>query len=199
MNYSSYEKKTYLIYLLMNGVLLGVSFVALIWNLWAVPMSFGFGYVFGLMNLVLLLNQGKKMAAPPASATYTGSVAGRQLIMLVAVAAPALILYLSHPENNMVFLSLLATGVPFLSISGILAAYKPKEEEMNQESEKYMKNLPEKKEEKSLEYFDKLADYGFSKTSWNILTQEQKQKVLVQIADGTLKIESSPKKEDQDE
>ena len=119
--------------------------------------------------------------------------------MLVAVAAPALILYLNHPENNMVFLSLLATGVPFLSISGILAAYKPKEEEMNQESEKYRKNLPEKKEEKSLEYFDKLADYGFSKTSWNILTQEQKQKVLVQIADGTLKIESSPKKEDQDE
>jgi hypothetical protein len=206
MNYSSYEKKTYLIYLLMNGVLLGVSFVALIWNLWAVPMSFGFGYVFGLVNLALLLNQGKKMASDPASATYTGSVAGRQLIMLVAVAAPALILYLNHPENNMVFLSLLATGVPFLSISGILAAYKPKEEEMNQESEKYMKSLPEKKEEKkekekvsSLEYFDKLADYGFSKTSWNILTQEQKQKVLVQIADGTLKIESSPKKEDQDE
>lgn len=205
MNYSSYEKKTCLIYLLMNGVLLGLSFIALAWNLWPVPMCFGFGYVFGMVNLVLLLNQGKKLASDPSSASYTGSVAGRQIVMLVAVAVPALILYFSKPENNLVFLSLLATGIPFLSLSGILAAVKPNEEEMKKESEQYKKNLPpqpaEKKEEKasSLAYFEKLADYGFSKTSWDILTDEQKQKVLVQIADGTLKIESSGKKEKENE
>ncbi len=201
-----YEKRTIIVYFITTVLLVGLSCIGLIWGDWEVIMSMGFGVVFGFLNLLSLLHSstvlGRRGDSSTKSSIY-GFAGVRQLIMLLAIGAPALIIYFTKKDtdSNLRFLNILAAGVPFIACTGIFSAVKPSDKELeemqnraeenNQLPPKYLSKKDNEEVEESskldLEYFPALQEYGFSQTSWAILTDEQKGKVLVQIAEGKIK------------
>ena len=215
---SRYEKKTIITYIAASLIIFGASFISLIWNYWSVPVSYASGMIIGLVNLILLMKQSESLAENDSPMNLSrGSVGLRQLLLLIGVVVPAIIIYCIYPKygDRLFYLGLLATGVPYMLVTAVIGVIKPTEADLNEIQKKYEEKHPlsenavkpgETEKETSGEkdadpyaYFDRLNDYGFSKTSWEILTDDQKAKVLSEIARGRIKLVRDGKKEDKQE
>lgn len=134
----SYLTKSILVYLGSVIILCLLSLIGLIWNDYYVLTSLGIASVCAFVNLVLLIksSEGLKPDAKKSSMVFlvTGNFF-RFIMMLAAIGLSALVIYLTKGEgqDNKVYLNILASGVPFFVMTGVLACIKPEDEEVHAE------------------------------------------------------------------
>ncbi len=131
----SYLSKSILMYLASVVVLCLISLIGLVWGDYYVLTSLAISSACALINLILLIkaSEGLKPDAKKSSMAIlaTGNFF-RLLMMIAAIGLSALVIFLtnSDSENKIIYLNILASGVPFFVMTGVLAIVKPDDEDL---------------------------------------------------------------------
>lgn len=136
----SYLSKSILVYLASVIILCLLSLIGLIWNDFYILTSLGIASLCALVNLILLIksSEGLKPDAKKSSMVFlvTGNFF-RFIMMVAAIGLSALVIYLTKGEgqDNKVYLNILASGIPFFVMTGVLACIKPAEDDVQIEEQ----------------------------------------------------------------
>ncbi len=129
-----YLTKSCLIYWLVIIVLIAISLIGLIWNNYYIATSLAISGVCACVNLVLLIKSGDGLKPDAKKSEMVMLGAGhfiRFLMMFAAIGLSTLVIFLtkSADQNKIIYMNILASGVPFFVMTGILSLIKPVEEE----------------------------------------------------------------------
>lgn len=133
----SFIKRLALIYLLICFVLLGLSFLGLVWGDWEIIFCFGIGTIFGLLNIVLMV-KGIDVLSPDAKSSKMWIVYISYLTRFILVAAgltiSTVVIWKTMPDPavKLRYLNLLGTGIPYFISALATILVNPEEEKGKQ-------------------------------------------------------------------
>lgn len=129
----SYLTKSCLVYAIIVIILIGLSLIGLFWNNYYITTSLAISGVCACINMVLLIKSGDGLKPDAKKSEMAMLGAGqfiRFLMMFLAIGLSALVIYLtkSAEQDKIVYMNILASGVPFFAMTGVLAMIRPSEE-----------------------------------------------------------------------